>query len=189
MLSKKIKAIILKNIFSRINKRYINAIILFGSRARGDSDKNSDYDVNVFVKRKARKNKEKILVSGPEIFIEIIDKEKFHFYFEKAHPHLYCSFRDGVPLYQKNNWFDKMKPIILRLRPSKDMIMHYLKSSFDNFLIIKIHKDLLYSNLEDGKVAANQLGFAILMHHQIYPISPHTLKQELKKLNKKYNKN
>jgi len=63
-------------------------------------------------------------------------------------------------------------------------VKHYITRSLEGLL--QNRKRMRYLYYEDYKVAANQLGFAVLMNNCIYPTSPHTLKKELIKLNKKY---
>ena len=72
------------------------------------------------------------------------------------------------------------------MKPSKELAAHYIQSSLENLFWLRKHKYASCLDYEDRKVAANKLGFGILMDHGIYPVSPHTLKDELIKLNKKY---
>ena len=173
------------HILSSYKKKEINAIVLHGSRARGDSQKDSDYDVNVYLQN----NKAEKSLNMPEkdIYIDCVNADQFAELKKKAHPFLYCCFRDGISLYQKNLWFNKTKEKILKLNPKKEIIYHYLLSSFALLKRINKRKEI-YLDYEDGKIAANQLGFALLMNNRIYPKTPHSLKKEIIRLNKKYKK-
>jgi len=182
----KIRKEIIEQVFKNCKKRNIRAIVLFGSRARGDHRKNSDYDINVFLKRNIKKHKIPSYNFDEEIFINYVSPKEFRYQRESMHSFLYCTFRDGIPIYQEKRWFDKNKSSVLKLKPSKKTAINYIKRSAEGFFNIKrfnFSNTLLY---EDAKVCSNQLGFGILMNNQIYPISPHTLKRELINLNKKY---
>ena len=51
-------------------REHLKKIILFGSRARGDADEDSDYDILVVVDRLDKKTKEQVLDAGVEIMDE-----------------------------------------------------------------------------------------------------------------------
>lgn len=181
-----IKKFILKEIFSVYKKKQVKAVILYGSRARGDFNKNSDYDIEVYLDKK----KIKLLEKSPSlehknIFIDVTDKSSFKNLKKRGHPFLYCTFRDGIPLCQYKEWFKQNKKEVLKIKPSEEVIKHYAISGLERILNLKKNK-LFYLDYEDIKSAANQIGFSIMMKHEIYPISPHTLKIELNKLDKKY---
>lgn len=187
-----ISNLIKDKVFKNINKKEINAIVLYGSRSRGDYYEDSDYDLNVYLNNNSSKESREVLnIPEKEIWISIINKRQFKELKSKGHPFLYCAFRDGKSIYQKNKWFDKLKPEILKLKPSKKIIFYYLSSALEisEYLTEKIKKRF-YSSLvyEDSKVVANKLGFAMLMKKNIYPTSPHTLKRELIKSNNKNKK-
>ena len=176
-----------RRVFSKFNPENVNAIVLFGSRARGDHNKDSDYDINVFL-NKNYKNlfKKRYYNFYNKAYVDFIIPDHFADLKEKAHSFLYCAFRDGIPLYQKNKWFQKTKQKIINLKPSKETARKYISSSIETLSVIK--KGGIYLNYEDGKVAANKIGFGILMNNGIYPTSPHTLTGQLISLNKRYEK-
>lgn len=184
-----------KSIFSNISKKDIKAIVLFGSRARGDFTSDSDYDVNVYLTRK-KKNAWRIRVEGfeEEFQVNIIDKSRFEAMKEEAHPFLYCAFRDGISLYQEGRWFERTRPDILAMRPGKEIVRDYFTRALHTLAFLQhrlhTHYEILHFSLEieDGKVAANQAGFALMMYHGMYPRSPHTLKRELSALGSRYRK-
>lgn len=187
-----------KAIFSELNKEKINAIVFFGSRARGDHTEDSDYDINVFFTTKKRdlwgiRSFDKI---DSKFQIHIINPSLFKEMKEKSLPFIYCSFRDGVPLYQKNKWFDKTKEEILKLKPRKKAAGEYLERGMQflantRWHILQNKKFRLPVDVlerEDGKVAANHIGFGLSMFHGKFPRSPHSLKKELAEIDKSYNK-
>lgn len=185
MIDNSIIKLIKRKVFSIHSKEEVNAIVLFGSRARGDFNEDSDYDINVFVD----KNKDyggNLLFRNKNIYIDFIDKRKFRYLLDKSHSHLYCTFRDGVIIYQKNKWFDNTKNKILKLQPSSKTVLFYLDSSFRALCMLKRGKKFGYYDAESGKIASNQLGFAIMMHNKKYPKSPHTLSKEIFSINKRY---
>ena len=189
MLDRKTKNVIQKQIFSVYRKNQVRAVVLMGSRARGDFNKNSDYDIEVYLKKKKlRFNSKQPSLPERNIFINYTDSRNFNELKRKGHSFLYCSFRDGIPLHQDNNWFDRNKREILKLKPSKEIISFYLEASIERIMSLLKKQGPFYLDYEEGKSAANQLGFAILMDNNVYPISPHTLKKELIILNKKYKK-
>ena len=183
-MKKEIRKLILQRILSLYRKKDIKSIVLFGSQARSDFNKNSDYDIEVYLKRKQKKEKD--CFYEEKIFISYTSPSQFKDLKKKRHSFLYCSFRDGIPLYGKR-WFNKNKKNILKLVPSRETISLYLESSSEKLMIFD-YKTMSYLEYEDGKSAANQLGFAMLMNKGIYPISPHTLKKEIINLDKKYEK-
>ncbi len=179
-----------RNIFSRFNPKNVNAIVLFGSRARGEHNKNSDYDVNVFL-NKNYKNlfKKRYNDFYNNVYVDFITPHHFTDLKEKAHSFLYCTFRDGIPLYQKNKWFEKTKQRLTNLKPSKETAREYISSSIEILTHLKKIGRLCSSlHCEDGKIVANKIGFGILMDNGIYPVSPHTLTKQLISLNKRYEK-
>jgi len=181
---------ILRTVFESYKKKQVKAIVLFGSRARGDHTKNSDYDVNVLLNLpKEKKSRDNLIEKN--VFINYLSSKTFNWQKKKGHPFLYCTFRDGTPLYQNKKWFDKNKLDILELSPTKEIVLFYLKASAEKLLFLKrMIKRRLMSGLEyeDLKVAANQLGFGIMIDNSKYPTSPHTLKKELIALNEKHTK-
>ena len=180
------KRTILRLIFNKINKKNIKAIVLFGSRARGDYNKKSDYDINVFTSRIYKRLASGLSDYSKGIFVNIVCPKELKEKLDKGHSFAYCTFRDGIPLYQKKSWFNKTKPEILKLKPSKEIISLYLESSLSKLISSRKHKVSAYFEYEDNKVAVNQLGFAILMAEGSYPKSPHTITRELKETNEKY---
>ncbi|HLC31345.1 MAG TPA: nucleotidyltransferase domain-containing protein [Candidatus Nanoarchaeia archaeon] len=97
----KLEKKIVKSILSEKYARNIQAIVLFGSRGRGDYNKDSDYDINVFAIKKKVKNKfcHIGMNINQEVNTDIIDKEEWSYLKTKAHPFLYCCFRDGKVLW------------------------------------------------------------------------------------------
>lgn len=185
-MNNKTKNLILKKIFKNYSKKQVNAIILFWSRARGDFREDSDYDINVYISCKEKKISY-FNYYDDKYHISFVDKEKFREYLREGHSFLFCTFMDGKIIYQNKNWFDKKRKIIMNLKPSKEIIVSYLK--YSNFNIISAKRKIdLFDDLflEDIKVAANQIGFALVMLNKKYPISSHTLQKEIKQLNKKY---
>lgn len=185
MIDNSIVKLVKKKVFSLYYKKEVNAIVLFGSRARGDFDEDSDYDINVFVD-KTKDYGKNLLFRNKEIYIDFINKKKFRYLFDKSHSHLYCTFRDGIIIYQRNKWFDNIKNDILKLKPSKEMVLLYLDSSFRALCMLKRSKKFGYYDAENGKIASNQIGFAIMMHNKKYPKSPHTLSKEILFINNRY---
>lgn len=179
--------IALKKIYSSYSKKQIKAVVLFGSRARKDFNKNSDYDIEVFLNL-SKEKKNKYNNFDEKFSIDYISTIKFKDFEEKGHSFLYCAFRDGLCIYQKNKWFDRMKPKIMKLHPSTKITSHYLESCLERLLMLNRQHHNLHYDSDEGKMAANQLGFGILMKNGIYPLSPHTIKIELINLNKKYKK-
>ncbi len=181
-------SIIKRKIFSKFNQENINAIVLFGSRARGDYNKDSDYDINVFLNKNYKNLVEKRYNDfGNKVYVDFIAPTNFKDLKKKAHSFVYCTFRDGIPLYQKNKWFQKTRQKIINLKPSKETARNYISSSIETLTHLK-KMGRLYTSLdyEDGKVAGNKIGFGILMNNGIYPTSPHTLTKQLISLNRRY---
>ncbi len=183
-----------RTIFSSVGKSSVHAIVLFGSRAREDFTNNSDYDINVYLSRE-HKNTRRILPEGLDEAYQVtfIDPVRFRSMEEQGHPFVYCSFRDGIPLYQRKEWFDFMRLRILTLRPSEKITRDYFRYGLRNLShLIHCHSQNSLVNLpltlelEDGKVAANQIGFALMMYHGTYPQSPHTLRKELRVFGTRY---
>ncbi len=186
MTNNKVRKTIIKEVFSQHKKKNLLAIILFGSRARGDFREDSDYDICVYLKNKEinfTKSFSELNYNGYPITITFIDKKNFNHLYEKRHPHLYCTFRDGLAIYQKDEWFDKLKPEIINFKPSKKTSFNYICSSRN---IFKFTIDKNIYDYEETKKAANLLGFGIMMFHGKYPLSPHNLSQELKQYNENY---
>ena len=48
-------SLIKSKVFKSIDKNKINAIIIYGSRSRGDYNENSDYDINVYLNHTNKK--------------------------------------------------------------------------------------------------------------------------------------
>ena len=93
-------SLIKSKVFKSIDKNKINAIIIYGSRSRGDYNENSDYDIDVYLNHTNKKeNNRSLNIPEKEIWINIIDKKQFEELKFKGHPFLYCAFRDGKPLY------------------------------------------------------------------------------------------
>lgn len=185
-MNKKIREQILSRVYSVYNKKQVKAIVIFGSRARGDFSKDSDYDIAVFTKREKKESIEDDYTK--EICFTIISPKTMTSQIKSAHSFIYCIFRDGLPLYQKDGWFNKKKNKILKLRPSKETVKLYLSSALETMLWRGKGKHLSSIEYEDNKINTNKVGFSILMNNGIYPISPHTLSKELIRLNKKYTK-
>lgn len=172
-------SLIKNEVFKNIDKNKINAIVLYGSRSRGDYSNNSDYDINVYLNNNNKAYDKSLSIPEKDIWINIINKKQFQELKSKGHSFLYCAFRDGKTIYQNKDWFDKTKPEVLKIKPTKKIIELYLSSALEmlDYLIKgKLRHSLDY---EEGKVIANKIGFAILMKDNIYPISPHTVKKEL----------
>lgn len=186
-MNQRIKDLILTRIFSIYPKKYVNAVVLFGSRARSDFYKDSDYDIKVYINCKIKNQKENMLDPKKNIYIDFDAPSDYRLLKNKGHPWIYCTFRDGIPLYQKNEWFDKNKIDVLKIKPTKEVIFFYLDACL-RMLKMMLRRRFIYLDYEEGKRIANQLGFAILMNNNIYPISPHTLKKELVKLSPRYKK-
>lgn len=110
-MDKKAIANLKKKIFSKIKKDDIHAIILFGSRARGDSNKDSDYDVNVYLKGN-RKNLWKLRFEdlGDEFQVNVVDKKTFFKMKKDTHPFVTCAFRDGIPIYNNFKRSSRLRP-------------------------------------------------------------------------------
>lgn len=172
----------LKNFSEKLSKKYanINAIVLCGSRARGDFKRDSDYDLSIFHKgRKAEERIKKVFKEiSPLIEIRLVNKKRFDYYLERHHPFLYCPFRDGKALYQKQKWFDEKKLEIMKLEPKRETALNYITNSIKVLSLFNLLKDPIY--FEEGKKAANLLGFGILMYQGIFPLSPHSLPKQLK---------
>ncbi|MBS3099990.1 nucleotidyltransferase domain-containing protein, partial [Candidatus Pacearchaeota archaeon] len=95
-ISKTLKEEIINKIFKKCGKKTIKAIVLFGSRARGDFNDDSDYDINVFTKRKIVDDT--LSDFKHEIHVDFIDNKRFSEFKKFGHPFLHCCFRDGIPL-------------------------------------------------------------------------------------------
>lgn len=183
-----------KAIFSRVKKRDVRAIVLFGSRARGDFTEHSDYDINVYLARRTKQAWRLRFDRLPEAFhVHCIDAAQFKEMERERHPFVYCTFRDGIPLYQAKQWFDKTKQHVLAMKPTEKIVRWYFRRGLE--LAIFIHAQVLRNReyplpltleIEDGKVAANKLGFALVMHHGFYPRSPHTLRREIRGIGERY---
>lgn len=177
-----------RKIFSVFDPKNVKAIVLFGSRARGDYNNDSDYDINVFLDKNYNNFLDK-KISGlnDKVYISLITPKDFKYLRKKAHPFLYCVFRDGIPLYQRNSWFERVKRELINLKPLKETAKKYIISSTEILTSLNKKRVGLSSfYVEEGKMAANKLGFGILMLHKIYPKSPHTLSKQLVSLDKRY---
>mgnify|MGYP001600203780 CR=1 FL=1 len=186
-------ALLKRKIFLKLGKDNIRAIVFFGSRARGDYREDSDYDINVYLTH--RKNTWGIGFNNFINYqINIIDTIRFRDMKKEAHPFLYCTFRDGIPLYQKDKWFDKTRKSILLMSPTSKIVKEYFRRGLGQLcsLYWRLGRDkkdffpLIDLHYEDGKVAANHIGFGLVMFYKKYPKSPRTLGQEIIRLNKGY---
>ena len=74
-ISKTLKEEIINKIFKKCGKKTIKAIVLFGSRARGDFNDDSDYDINVFTKRKIVDDT--LSDFKHEIHVDFIDNKRY----------------------------------------------------------------------------------------------------------------
>ncbi|MCX6748420.1 MAG: nucleotidyltransferase domain-containing protein [Candidatus Pacearchaeota archaeon] len=134
-INARIKNLILKTIFKVYKRTQINAIVLIGSRARGDYNKNSDYDIEVYLRRvKLKFDSKTPSLYEKNVFINYTDSRNFKELVRKGHSFLYCSFRDGIPLYQQKCWFDKNKKRVLKLKPKKETIAFYLESCLERLI-------------------------------------------------------
>lgn len=184
-----------RKIFSKIPKENIKAIVLFGSRARGDYNKESDYDINIYTKNNNSKIN-KVTFDDPNelVNINVVNRKEFKHLKDLAHPFLYCAFRDGIALYQHNKWFENNKHKLSKMQPSKEIIKLYFRKGVERLIFaqwqIKSDEEFLLpfmrEHCEEGKLGANNIGFALIMHYNRYPLSPHALSNEIKVLNKRY---
>ena len=80
------------------------------------------------------------------------------------------------------------------MKPKKKISRYYFRRGLEGLRATKwrilynkkANLPIMHLEIEDAKVAANQIGFAFIMFHKKYPISPHTLKKEIISLDKKY---
>ncbi|MAG19918.1 hypothetical protein CL618_00610 [archaeon] len=180
--------------FAKQDNNILN-IILYGSRARGDFKKTSDYDIIFIIKSPIKSpNKEykikqhyenqiarKLKIDEHLIQTSIWPLKMFKEEHKKGNSFVYCTLRDGKILYSKQKLNLKQpknsqKAAVDRLNFAKRNITniefslkHLKKHKISNFDI----EHLGYSSMH--------LCWTVCMFNNFYPISKYTILKECKK--------
>ena len=99
-----------------LNKN-LESIVLFGSYARGDFNKNSDIDILIIYNKNINENKleNQIKNINSKIQLLILNTEEFKERVISFNHQLITLFYDGKVFYDKNNFYYKMENLFLAL--------------------------------------------------------------------------
>ncbi len=168
----------------------ILAIILSGSRARGDYRKDSDYDLTMVINAISKSWKKECSIKRryenfistrtkiPSYLLQVAiwPKERYNLELQKGHSFLYCALRDGKILFSRKSIVLKQpkscqKAGYERIRMAKlqlDLAKDFSKAPLFNSTIYKEH--LGY--------CAMHLCWAVCMIHNFCPRSKYTVLKE-----------
>ncbi len=175
------------------NNKDILSVILMGSRARGDFNENSDYDLMFITKRgkkyELERNYENLIYKKTKIKnsidIHLWPINRFKEEYKKGNSFIYCALRDGKKLYFKLS-------LDLDLPSCKIAGKERINLAKENLNFLRFHlkfmekkhrinKRFFGLELEELGYCAMHLCWAVCMLNNFCPISKYTVLNESKK--------